>query len=140
MKGKGLVCFQCLTNRHKKLISQLTNPHPIGFRAEVHRSFKKLASELDDSAIQLNTVVSHIEETSEGVRITSKDEFWEAQYVVSTLPPNLFVNNIQCSPSLPEEFIGLSKQTHTWMGESIKFGVFICTAILARKGPLWCIF
>lgn len=133
MKGKAL--YAPMPNQPAQEIDIPANESP-SYRIQGGSTslIQKLASELDDSAIQLNTVVSHIEETSEGVRISSKDEFWEAQYVVSTLPPNLFVNNIQCSPSLPEEFIGLAKQTHTWMGESIKFGVSYAQPFWRAKG------
>lgn len=50
--------------------------------------------------------------------------------VVSTLPPNLFVKTIDCQPALPEELVTIAKNTHTWMGESIKIG-------FRYKQPFW---
>ena len=133
MKGKAL--YAPIPNQPAQEIDIPANESP-SYRIQGGTSYliQKLASKLDDSAIQLNTVVTKIEETAEGIRITAHKEVWEAQYVVSTLPPNLFVNSIQCTPSLPEELIGLAKQTHTWMGESIKFGVSYAQPFWREKG------
>jgi len=39
------------------------------------------------------------------------------------MPPMLLVNSIQFFPPLPENLIAIANKTHTWMGESIKFGI-----------------
>ena len=50
--------------------------------------------------------------------------------VLSTLPPYLFNESIKVTPELPNELTSIAKQTHTWMGESIKVG-------LTYKEPFW---
>lgn len=94
----------------------------------------KLAKRLNESEIELNTAATHIEEISGGVRISAGKRFWTASMIVSTLPPNLFVNTIQCTPVLPKDLIQRAKLTHTWMGESIKFGVSYARSFWRERG------
>lgn len=53
-------------------------------------------------------------------RVATEQEMYEADFVVSTLPPRLFEATIGCAPSLPSELCQVMQATHTWMGESIK--------------------
>lgn len=48
---------------------------------------------------------------------------FRAARVVSTLPPNLLVSRVRLSPAPPAALTALARQTHTWMGESIKAGM-----------------
>ena len=133
MKGRAL--YAPLPNQPAQEIDIPPNESP-SYRIQGGSAtlIQKLASHLEENTIRLNTTVTQIEETVKGVRITSSDEVWDALYVVSTLPPNLFVNSIQCTPALPEELINLAKQTHTWMGESIKFGISYSQPFWRAKG------
>ncbi len=79
---------------------------------------------LNTKQVQLNTSVQSIDFTqSEIIVSTDKGEF-KADTVINTLPPNLFVNSITCQPELQPEDLLLFQNTHTWMGESIKVGLF----------------
>lgn len=53
-------------------------------------------------------------------RVATEQEMYEADFVVSTLPPRLFESAIGCEPSLPPPLCEVMQRTHTWMGESIK--------------------
>ena len=50
--------------------------------------------------------------------------------LVSTLPPRLLAHSVTFSPALREEEVRIMKETHTWMGESIKAG-------LTYSSPFW---
>lgn len=90
----------------------------------------KLAKDLERDEIHLNTMVTNIKVSDASIEIKTKDKTYTASKVVSTLPPNLLATSIQFSPELPEEITAVAKKTHTWMGESIKFGVSYLT-------PFW---
>lgn len=53
-----------------------------------------------------------------------------ADIVVSTLPPKLLWERVSFEPELPEDISEIMSTTHTWMGESIKFG-------LSYDYPFW---
>ncbi|MCK8521611.1 FAD-dependent oxidoreductase [Aquimarina sp. D1M17] len=74
--------------------------------------------------IILNQVVKKIEhqENNEFQIYTNNAEYISGK-VISTLPPKLLVNTIKFTLELPEKLISLANNTHTWMGESIKFGI-----------------
>ncbi|WP_299764846.1 NAD(P)/FAD-dependent oxidoreductase [uncultured Dokdonia sp.] len=90
----------------------------------------KLAKALEREEIHLNTIVTNIEVSDASIEVKTKDKTYTASKVISTLPPNLLATSIQFSPELPEEITTIAKKTHTWMGESIKFGVSYLT-------PFW---
>ncbi len=90
-----------------------------------------LAKQIPQSSVALNTQAVSIEDLEGKIRVTTEQgEVWEAESVVSTLPPNLLVNQVAFTPELPAELLEIASQTHTWMGESIKAGV-------SFKSPFW---
>ncbi|MEM9836337.1 MAG: FAD-dependent oxidoreductase, partial [Bacteroidota bacterium] len=64
------------------------------------------------------------------IAVTTTDTAYEAKRVISTLPPFLLQSSVQFSPQLSTEFIQVAKNTHTWMGDSIKVGLRYAT-------PFW---
>ncbi|MGB5244605.1 MAG: FAD-dependent oxidoreductase [Lutimonas sp.] len=84
---------------------------------------KALTKNLDESDIKLNEPVNRIEYRKDGLHVFTENTSYHAGIVVSTLPPNLLINSIEFDPQLPEELVGMAKNTHTWMGESIKIGL-----------------
>ncbi|MBP2283905.1 monoamine oxidase [Flavobacterium sp. CG_23.5] len=85
---------------------------------------EKLVSQVGLQNIKTQTKVISIKEIGNQLELTdSIGNCFLASKVISTLPPNLLVQTIQFEPNLPESFIQLGKETHTWMGESIKFAV-----------------
>lgn len=89
-----------------------------------------LANHLTSSEIILNAKVISIKSKNGIIEVNTMSESFDADFVVSTLPPNLLINTIEFIPSLPKELIQIAKNTHTWMGESIK----IC---LTFDFPFW---
>ena len=95
------------------------------------RLIAALADRLRDSRIRMEEVVKEIRaEEGEGLQVISTKGRYQAQTVISTLPPNLLVKTIRFQPGLPEELTTIASKTHTWMGESIKIG-------FRYKEPFW---
>lgn len=90
----------------------------------------KLAEGLDRDECYLNTVVTHIKAHNDVIEVITKNKTFTSSKVVSTLPPNLLAASIQFSPTLPDTLLAMAQKTHTWMGESIKFG-------LSYPTPFW---
>ncbi|MBG6111815.1 monoamine oxidase [Flavobacterium sp. CG_9.10] len=85
---------------------------------------EKLVSQVGLQNIKTQTKVISIKEIGNQLELTdSHGDRYLASQVISTLPPNLLVKTIQFEPNLPESFVQLAQETHTWMGESIKFAV-----------------
>lgn len=91
----------------------------------------KLAEKIGGNLIQLNTVVTSVLFKENIIEIkTNKEEVFYCEKLISSLPPRLLVKTIKFEPDLPENIKSLCQQTHTWMGESIKF-------CLTYKTPFW---
>ncbi|MEM7374306.1 MAG: FAD-dependent oxidoreductase [Bacteroidota bacterium] len=64
-----------------------------------------------------------IENREKYVVVKTDSHTFHASCVISTLPPALLFDKIDLQPALPHEIVSLAATTHTWMGESIKFGL-----------------
>lgn len=91
---------------------------------------QSLAERLDDDQILLNQVISSIRKNNKKLAVQTGKDLFEADMVVSTLPPRLLVDRIQFSPSLPDELVNIASTTHTWMAEAIKVA-------LVFEEPFW---
>ena len=83
---------------------------------------QRLAAELEAEQLQLGQVVQSIAFKENNIDIQTNKASFQATQVITTLPPNLLVSSITFSPALPTNVVELAKNTHTWMGESIKVG------------------
>jgi len=133
MAGKAL--FEPLSTAPPQEVNLPQNDSP-SYRIQGGSStiIKKLSSVLTEEEIILNTQVSAISFEKELVQITTSKGEFQGHIVVSTLPPNLFATKVRCTPSLPKEVIAIAKSTHTWMGESIKFGISYAQPFWKNKG------
>lgn len=88
-----------------------------------------LVAKIGSENIKKNSKVIALKSINNQIEITTeKGETFLADKVISTLPPHLLVQTIAFEPNLPESLLQLAKNTHTWMGESIKFAVEYPTA------------
>lgn len=123
--------YEAISTSPPQLVSLPPNNEP-SYRIQNGTStlINALVNKLDTDQIYLNETIQRIDNESFGVSLKSGDHHFKASKVVSTLPPNLFLNTITVSPSLPDSVVNVGKQTHTWMGESIKIS-------LTYKTPFW---
>jgi monoamine oxidase len=79
-----------------------------------------LKNKLIEVAIHLNESVSNLNFENSKALITTQNQSFEADYVISTLPQALFTNDIIITPALPQKLSAIAEKTHTWMQDSIK--------------------
>ncbi len=91
---------------------------------------KKLVLQVGKESIFYDHQVRSIEQKENEILLTASKGEFKAQYVVSTIPPNLLINSVNISPELPSMVADICATTHTWMSESIK------VAFRAKK-PFW---
>ncbi|MEL6649362.1 MAG: NAD(P)/FAD-dependent oxidoreductase [Bacteroidota bacterium] len=84
------------------------------------RLIETLAGKLSAEKIVLRSRVQQLEEQTDHILVHTAEKVYQAQTVISTLPPYLFSQLIETSPALPDALMRIARQTHTWMGESIK--------------------
>lgn len=94
------------------------------------RLIQTLASNCAHANLLLNQEVVSLSERGDQVLVATKTAQFSAPLVVSTIPPNLLLNQIAITPSLPLALKQVMGRTHTWMGESIKIA-------LAYANPFW---
>lgn len=125
------VIYEAISTSPPYLASLPPNPEPslriVGGSIEL---INKLAEKLDTKSILLNTKINSISSSNDQLEATSDNVKIRCSKVISTLPPNLLVNTIKFQPQLPANLIAIAKQTHTWMGESIKIA-------LRYSEPFW---
>ena len=91
---------------------------------------KALTKSIQSDCIWYNQPVNTMTVKDKGFDVSTDSQIFNAPIVISTLPPYLFINNIRIAPTLPSDVVAAARHTHTWMGESIKFG-------LTYQRPFW---
>lgn len=85
--------------------------------------------------IAYESIVKSVTNTKNGVKVLLKnDKDYHASQVIITLPPQLTQANISFDPPLSPEKQSVMRNTHTWMGESIKYGVTYSQPFWKLKG------
>lgn len=84
------------------------------------RLIDALYTALINVTFHFNTPVDSIRDEGEGIVVCSKNNSWEADRVVSTLPPRLLAHSIHFDPPLPHSLETELINTPTWMGSSAK--------------------
>lgn len=113
-------------------VVQLPNEEEPSYRIKggSSRIIHALADKINPDAIYLGQQVHQVEDQKEKIIVKTTDHEIESKTVVSTLPPNLLHKTVSFSPALPQALTDLMSETHTWMGESIKFS-------LSFAEPFW---
>jgi len=128
--GKTAI-YEPISTSPPQLVTLPPNDQP-SFRIQGGSSalIQTLVNQIPDTPIHLNQAVKSIEKVDGLVQIKTEELNIQSEIVVSTLPPYLLTQSIDIQPVLPNELTMISKQTHTWMGESIKVG-------FTFKEPFW---
>lgn len=94
------------------------------------RLIQALARNLDEDNIFTGEAVLSIRSSGSLCMVETANLEIRANFVISTIPPKLLIDSVSFKPALPESLIETANKTHTWMGESIKFG-------LSYSKPFW---
>ena len=101
----------------------------------------KLADKIGLENISLGQPVSNLEKKENYISIyTTEGNIFEADLVISTIPAKLFVQSVNCSPTLPKNAIKIFKNTQIWMESSVKFAVEYASTFWREKGLSGAIF
>ncbi|WP_299442676.1 FAD-dependent oxidoreductase [uncultured Aquimarina sp.] len=127
---EGIALFEPLSTAPPQQIQLPTNQQP-SYRIQGGTAslIKKLAEFLTNEELTLNEKVTHIDYTNH-FEVRSSLNTYYVNKVISTVPPMLLVNAVQFNPLLPKNVHDIANKTHTWMGDSIKFGI-------SYKQPFW---
>ncbi|ACU63459.1 flavin monoamine oxidase family protein [Chitinophaga pinensis] len=92
---------------------------------------KTLQTQIPADRLLLNTKVTAIKERPENLLIiTENGNEFEADIVISCMPPKTAVSLIEFSPALPEDVRSILHRVQTWMAGAIKF-------VLEFESPFW---
>jgi len=123
--------YEPISTSPPQLVQLPPNPEP-SFRIQggTSRLIQALAGHLNPDQIQLGQAVASLEVQEVGLQVNTPSHSYHASKVVSTLPPYLLSQTIGLPDELPDDLLAVATATHTWMGDSIKFG-------LAYPSPFW---
>ena len=123
--------YQPDPSKQPQLVS-LPNNDSVSYRIKngTQTLIETLAEQLDNTSIQTGTSAISIQLKAEYLEVKTNKETYHSKYVVSTLPPALFNQNISLTPVLPEVITDILSKTHTWMHNSIRVG-------FTFKTPFW---
>ncbi|MEM7296634.1 MAG: NAD(P)/FAD-dependent oxidoreductase [Bacteroidota bacterium] len=82
-----------------------------------------LEAKLTQGIIHFNEEVKKVTYLDDRIHVQTNHRVEQADLVISTLPPALLINSVEFDPPLPEPILQLSRQTQTWMRDSIKAAV-----------------
>lgn len=96
---------------------------------------EKLASNLDQKRLHLNSEVKSIHDSGESVLMSDQNgKQYQSRVAIVTLPPQLLAHSVTFEPALPVDTQELMANTHTWMGESVKFALRYARPFWKEKG------
>lgn len=123
--------YEAISTSPHYLASLPPNPQPsMRIKGGTEQIIIALVNRLNNSSILLDQQVSKITSQNESIYTYTQNQSFESKLVISTLPPNLLFNTIECIPTLPNKIIEVAQRTHTWMADSIKIG-------LTYNEPFW---
>lgn len=95
---------------------------------------EKLSKDFSEDEIEFNQKVIKIDKTENAIKVTTQNTEFSADFVISTIPPQVLINTVDFHPSLDEKITQIANNTHTWMKDSIKFAIVYKTSFWRDKG------
>ncbi len=116
---------------------ELFNPPPSAPSARISggiiKLIEKLHVNLQNTEIVLDTVVLEVTQ-DDLLKVKTNENTYEADFVISTLPPRLACGNIKYTPPLEDDVKNKMQKIQTWMGNSAKCVVEFKSAFWKSKG------
>lgn len=95
----------------------------------------KLVDHIGNENIEFNSKVVEIEEMGDYLNIkTRSGKIYRTCQAVCTIPSRLLAESVRFAPELREEKKQIMQNTHTWMGESIKYTIEYKTPFWRERG------
>lgn len=126
-KGKSVLVYNTMAPAHE-FETDPNAPSAYRIAGGTKALIKGLAANISEN-IHLNTSVSEIVKTSNGVRVVTNQGTYKAEKVLICMPPRI-ATKILYTPRLPETLVTTMNATHTWMSNAIKVG-------MSFKTPFW---
>lgn len=127
---KGTSYFEPFSQAPAQEIEIPQNSPSYRFVGGTSQLIEAIKSNLHEVKFNFDEVVSEIDFSNDKVMVKTNNYTYEADYVISTIPPALLVNEVIFKPNLPETLSKIAKETHTWMQDSIKVA-------LVYRNPFW---
>ena len=123
--------YQPDPNKQPQLVSLPSNDS-VSYRIKngTQTLIETLTNQLKNTSVITETSVISIQLKAENLEVQTNKQTYYSKYVVSTLPPALFNQNISVTPKLPSVITDVLSKTHTWMHNSIRVG-------FTYKTPFW---
>ncbi|MEM6346112.1 MAG: NAD(P)/FAD-dependent oxidoreductase [Bacteroidota bacterium] len=127
----GKAIYEPISTSPPQLVQLPPNEEP-SFRIAGGSSqlIQALVERLGPEQIVLRQEVKKLISQADKIIVQTQSHQYEAERVVSTLPPYLVSQTIETEPALARSLLDIAGQTHTWMGESIKVA-------LTFERPFW---
>ncbi|MDP5120129.1 MAG: FAD-dependent oxidoreductase, partial [Spirosomaceae bacterium] len=127
---QGTAFFEAFSALPPQEVQIPKQPHSYRIVGGTSELLYKLAAALTAEELLLNQPVETIDFSGEKVLAKTADSTYEADQIIVTIPPALFVENVSVKPNFDANFLSISKSTHTWMKDSIKVAV-------SYEKPFW---
>ena len=130
-KGKSVLVYSTMSPAHyfEMDSSQPSSKRIVGGT----QSLIDVLFEVVKDKVLFDIEVLTMKNSIETVLIETSDQNFEANRVVSTLPP-LLASQIKYVPSLPNNLVKTMEVTHTWMSNAIKLGIHYKIPFWRKKG------
>jgi len=126
-KGKSVLVYNSMAPAHF-FESDPNAPAAYRVAGGSDAMIRNLAKDISEK-IRINTTLTELIETPEGVTLVTNTGRYYAKKVILTIPPRI-ATRISYTPELSEATHSAMESTHTWMSNAIKVG-------LTFKTPFW---
>jgi len=128
---KGYTLYESDINSPVRKVYSNGDDDMFRIRGGTKQIVDSLYREIDQSKVMLGQTVKEIRQVENGMEVKVKGaKVYKSDKVVTTIPQQLLVSSVAFTPSLSKDLVGVMKNTHTWMGDSVK------AAVTYRK-PFW---
>ena len=135
---KGLAIFDNGRGKTPRQYTPASEPTKYRLVGGMQALIDKLQKKLPPDAIHLDTRVTELSADAEGIVISAtqnnKTVYFDADYVVSTIPPQVASSSITYHPSLPIEVLQTLRTIPTWMGQTMKIFLVFDTPFWQKIG------
>ena len=136
----GISYFQTFSNVPPQEITVPNDSPSYRFKNGTGSLLQAIHEKLKPNTLSLNEGVIQLDFKDRKVQVKTSERTIATDFVITTVPPALLMEQIEFLPELPSNFISLAKQTHTWMQDSIKVGFTYKTPFWREQGKSGTIF